>query len=198
MIRQAIANLLPTLVWVIFLTFIFCLLRREIRGLFGAILSRIRQGASLKVWNIEVGAVVSALPSQMEKAKEARVSREDENKKRRTEREGYYQRTRRVMLVHKLFPSTESGQLYDLLIYIVPAQGGTLLCVQRVEYYFGGFGWEHRIFVASDRSRGFPILTAAYGPFLCTAEIFFTDGGSVMLHRFIDFEMGNLVGGNIT
>jgi hypothetical protein len=37
------------------------------------------------------------------------------------------------------------------------------------------------------------VLTAAYGPFLCTAEVFFTDGNSVLLHRFIDFEMGTLV-----
>lgn len=99
------------------------------------------------------------------------------------------------MLVHKLFQSTEAGELYDILIYVVPTRKATLSGVSRVEYFFGGYGWQNRIFEAVDRSRGFPVLTAAYGPFLSTAEVFFTDGGSVMLHRYIDFEMGNAVVG---
>ena len=95
------------------------------------------------------------------------------------------------MVVHRLFKSAESGQLYDVLIYLVPARGGNLSSVQRVEYFFGGFDWKDRIFPATDRARGFPAYTAAYGPFLCTAEVFFTDGESAILHRFIDFEMGD-------
>jgi hypothetical protein len=113
--------------------------------------------------------------------------------RREVERKKYYDQARRVMLVHKLFPPTEEGERYDILIYAVPTWKSSLTGVARVEYYFGDYGWKKKIFTASDRSRGFPVLTAAYAPFLCTAEVFFTDGASVMLHRYIDFEMGNLV-----
>ena len=46
------------------------------------------------------------------------------------------------------------------------------------------------IFTSIDRARGFPITTSAYGPFMCTAKLYFTDGEEVMLHRYVDFEMG--------
>ncbi|HXH40188.1 MAG TPA: pYEATS domain-containing protein [Thermoanaerobaculia bacterium] len=136
---------------------------------------------------------MNALPSALEKTESGRIVRDDENQSRQNERRAYYDRARHVMLVHKLFQSTEKGELYDILIYVVPSKDGTLSGVHSVEYFLGSYGWKNRIFVASDRSRGFPVLTAAYGPFLCTAEVFFTDGERVMLHRYIDFEMGNAV-----
>lgn len=188
------SNVISTLIWVGFLSGVLYFFQRDLRGLLDALLGRLRQGASVKFGSIEVGAV-NALPSAMEKTEQARVWRSDDDGRRQAERSAYYEQTRRVMLVHKLFPATEPGELYDILIYVIPSKDGTLAAVQRVEYFFGGYGWKNRVFTASDRSRGFPILTAAYGPFLCTAELFFTDGNSVMLHRYIDFEMGNVVSG---
>ena len=85
------------------------------------------------------------------------------------------------------------GEVYDILIYVVPAKRGSLSGVSKVEYYFGGRGWRNKIFTSNDRSRGFPVLTAAYGPFLCTARVTFNDDSDFILHRFIDFEMGNVV-----
>ena len=155
------------------------------------LIARLRVGGSVKLGSIEVGAVI-ATPARIEKAEQSRTARSDDGRRQR-ERADYYDRARRVMLVHRLSPSTEEGQLYDILIYVVPAIQGSLASVAQVEYFFGAFGWKNQIFTAFDRSRGFPVLTAAYGPFLCTAEVTFTDGVSVMLHRFIDFEMGNLV-----
>lgn len=189
------SNVISTLIWVGFLSGILYVFQRELRGLFDALLGRLRQGASVKFGSIEVGAVVNALPSAMEKTEQASVWRSDDDGTRHAERSAYYEQTRRVMLVHKLFPATESGELYDILIYVIPSKDGTLAGVQRVEYFFDGYGWKNRVFTASDRSRGFPILTAGYGPFLCTAELFFTDANSVMFHRYIDFEMGNVVSG---
>jgi len=181
----------PSALWILFLTGVLFVFRADIREMVRALRVRIQRGAAIKLAGIEVGAVV-ALPSRLEKTDTVKSVREDDGT-RRSERETYYARCRRAMLVHKLLPSSEPGELYDILIYVVPAFRGSLAGVSRVEYYFGGYGWKDRIFVASDRSRGFPVLTAAYGPFLCTAELVFNDGESVIEHRFIDFEMGNYV-----
>jgi len=186
------ATVWSTALWILFWTGLLCFFRHELRDLLRTLLVRVRHGASVKVWNLEIGAV-NALPGALEKTEGARVWRPDENQSRENERRAYYDHARRVMLVHKLFQSTEKGELYDILIYVVPSKDGTLSAVHSVEYFFGSHGWKNRIFVATDRSRGFPILTAAYGPFLCTAEVVFTDGERVMLHRYIDFEMGNAV-----
>ncbi|MEA2326310.1 MAG: hypothetical protein QOE68_1269 [Thermoanaerobaculia bacterium] len=186
------ATVASTLLWIVFWTALLYAFRDELRDLLRTLLGRVRHGASVKVWNLEIGAV-NALPSAIEKTEGARIWRLDDNHGRENERRTYYDRARRVMLVHKLFQSTEEGELYDILIYVIPSKDGTLSGVHSIEYFFGSYGWKNRIFVASDRSRGFPVLTAAYGPFLCTAEIVFTDGERVMLHRYIDFEMGNAV-----
>ncbi len=185
-------NAVPTVLWVVFLGAVIVAFRHELKGLLVALLGRLQQGASMKIGGVEVGAVV-AIPSKLEKTEHSKTSRIDDGR-RHQERDQYYAAARRVMLVHRLFPTTEAGQLYDILIYLVPAYRGTLSGVDRVEYFFGGYGWQNKVFVAADRSRWFPVLTAAYGPFLCTAEVFFTDGQSVILHRFVDFEMGNVVG----
>ena len=79
--------------------------------------------------------------------------------------------------------------LYDIQLYLVPHKGATLSNVARVEYYFGRH-WGNRVFVSIDRSRGFPIATSAFGAFMCTAKLQFTDGGEVYVNRYVDFEMG--------
>jgi hypothetical protein len=183
-------TILPTLLWICFLGAVAFFFRKEVRSLLWALLGRIQHGASMKVAGVEIGSSV-ALPNQVLKSDHSKAARQDEGR-RKLERDEYYASARRVMLVHRLFPSTEPGQVYEILIYLVPARSATLAGVERVEYFFGGHGWNNRVFTARDRSQGFPILTAAYGPFLCSAEVFFTDGQSFMLHRFIDFEMGSL------
>jgi hypothetical protein len=104
-------------------------------------------------------------------------------------RQQYYTETRRIMLVHRLFRSTHSNQVYDVLIYLVPHYGGSLVEVTSVEYFFGRY-WANKIFESYDRSHGFPILTSAYGTFLCCARLTFNDGTKQNLFRYIDFEMG--------
>jgi hypothetical protein len=110
---------------------------------------------------------------------------------RNKERETHYEPNRGIFLVHKLTPSKIKDQLYDILIYLIPHKEATLTCIQKVEYYFGPF-WNDRIFISTDRSSGFSIATSAYGPFVCTAEIHFTDGSTTIIWRYIDFEMGTV------
>ncbi len=104
---------------------------------------------------------------------------------------------RRLFLVHRLAPSKQPNQLYDILIYLIPHKDATLACVQKVDYYFGHH-WNNRIFTSIDRASGFAISTSAFGPFVCTAEIHFTDKENTdkknpkMIWRYIDFEMGTI------
>src|SRR6266851_5603409 len=100
----------------------------------------------MKLAGVEIGSVV-AVPSQVLKTEHSKTARPDDGR-RQEERDHYYTESRRIMLVHRLFPSTEPGQVYELLIYVLPARSGTLAGVERVEYFFGGFGWENKVFVA--------------------------------------------------
>ena len=52
--------------------------------------------------------------------------------------------------------------------------------------------WGRQVFRSIDRATGFLIATAAYAPFTCTARVCFSDGATVYLHRYVDFEMGQL------
>lgn len=113
------SNVISTIIWVGFLSGVLYFFRRDLRGLLDALLGRLRQGASVKFGSIEVGAV-NALPSAMEKTEQARVWRSDDDGRRQAERSAYYEQTRRVMLVHKLFPATEPGELYDILTTSFP------------------------------------------------------------------------------
>ena len=79
--------------------------------------------------------------------------------------------------------------LYDIQLYVVPHKDATLVNLSKVEYYFGRH-WGGQIFTSVDRARGFPITTSAYGEFMCTGKLYFSDGETVMVNRYVDFEMG--------
>ena len=105
------------------------------------------------------------------------------------------------MLVHQLVLSNSPGQVFDAIIYLVAhrskskdrtkaLQNASLLNVQSVKYYFGD-KWGNKIFTISDRFNSFAIRVSAYRPFLCTAEIEYSDRQAKQtLRRYIDFEMG--------
>jgi hypothetical protein len=121
--------------------------------------------------------------------------RESPDDNRYKERKSYYGPNRGIFLVHKLAPSKNPKQLYDILLYLIPHKDATLAPVQKVEYYFGRYGWKNRIFTSIDRASGFKISTSAYGPFVCTAKIYFTDSKDAMIWRYVDFEAGALGSG---
>jgi hypothetical protein len=96
-----------------------------------------------------------------------------------------------AMIVHKLFPSSEPGQVYDVLLYLVERKDGALLGVSKVEYYFGP-SWNDYIYPSTDRSRGFPIEVSAYDRFICIARLHFTHTReTAIVFRYVDFEMGS-------
>ena len=177
-------NSLPTLIVAATLVIVLLVFKRELRLFFQMLNRRLRQGASLKLGSVEIGQAYVDPSQGTVSGGFVRVARKDTDGRRHAEREQYYQPNRLLMLVHRIVPSEQPGQVYDILIYLVPhpTSDATLAGVKRVEYYFGK-SWGQNVFASDDRAHGFAITTSAYGPFVCTAEIHFSDGQAVMVSR---------------
>jgi hypothetical protein len=186
----SLLTVLPALLWFVFAVIALFLFRNDLHALLSNVIWRVRAGAPLKIASFELGASYVSPTAEDISTKGGLIeTRVDEQGIRHEEREAYYEPNRGIFLVHKLAPSKKPNQLYDILIYLVPHRDATLACVQKVEYYFGRH-WGKRIFASIDRSSGFSIATSAFGPFVCTAELHFTDGSTTTIWRYIDFEMG--------
>lgn len=184
-------NSLSTFIWAAAIVVALLLFRQDIRLFLQMLNRRLRLGAGLKVGSVEIGQSYVDPRQGTVSGGFVRIARKDADGGRHAEREQYYVPNRLLMLVHRVAPSEQPGQLYDILIYLVPhpTSEATLAAVKRVEYYFGK-SWGGNIFASDDRAHGFAITTSAYGPFMCTAEIHFSDGQKVMVSRYVDFEMG--------
>ncbi len=110
-----------------------------------------------------------------------------------------YRENRNVFLAHTMRPSRKTGQLYDIAIYLIPHRSNDpkyrrtdLSDVVEAEFFLGAY-FDEKVFRIKNRGGIIGITTSAYGPFLCTCRVSFTDGKQLMLNRYIDFEMGNLI-----
>lgn len=178
---------LPTILWVGLTVVALFTLRSHLITLLFHFTRRLRAGASIKLGDLELGAVratptprapgVSAGPPGPAAVLRAK------------ERDDIYTNSHGVMLVHRLFRSDTPGQQYDILIYVIPHRAVSFASVVQVEYFLGSY-WGNKIFTSTDRAHGFPLRTSAYGSFLCTAQVHFTSGPPSSLSRYIDFEMG--------
>lgn len=107
-------------------------------------------------------------------------------------REAVKARSREVYLAHTITPSKVAGQQYDVFISLTTRKAAGLAEVDRAEFFFGRY-WGNRVFEAHNINGRIGVATAAYGPFLCVCRVHFTDGYSVVLDRFVDFEMGRII-----
>jgi hypothetical protein len=179
---------LPTILWVLFAASLLWIFRARVEDLCASLIWRIRSGTPFKLGTLELGAIsVSARGDIL--GGQGRIQSSKDTGRREQDRNRHYIPNRGIFLVHRLVTSRRAGQLYDVEIYAIPHKDSTLACVARVEYFFGSY-WGNNIFTTQDRARGFSISTTAYGPFVATAEIVFTDGTSAMVWRYVDFEMG--------
>jgi hypothetical protein len=184
-------SVIPSVLWVMLALVALVTFRKEVRALLQNLSWRLRTGAAFKLFSIELGQSYVSPSIEGGKNPTALAHRTDKNEERWKQREGYYRPNRNVHLVHRLAPSTAPGMLYDIQLYLVPHKDATLAIVSKVEYYFGR-NWSNQIFTSIDRARGFPITTSAYGTFMCTAELYFSDGETVIVNRYVDFEMGSI------
>lgn len=114
-------------------------------------------------------------------------------------RVGVYRNNRNVFLAHTIQPSCKAGQLYDIAIYLVPHYSNDpkyrrtdLSDIVEAEFFLGAY-FNNKVFRIKNRGGVLGITTSAYGPFLCTCKVSFIDGEQLILNRYIDFEMGNLI-----
>ncbi len=107
-------------------------------------------------------------------------------------RHGVTSESRGLFLAHILAPSRKSGQLFDISVYLVRHHSSDFSDVAKAEFFFGRY-WGNRIFSGTRIGASIGVRTSAYGPFLCTCLVTFTDGKQVILSRYIDFEMGRII-----
>jgi hypothetical protein len=187
-------SILPNLLWFVVAIVALVLLRGTLKQLVEILLWRLRMGSAIKVASLEIGQAIS-MDEDFASGANLFYSnvRPDQDGLRFKQRESYYAPNRNLQLVHRVAPSRNPNYAYDVLIYLVPHPGtdATLASVKQVEYYCGR-GWKNTIFTIIDRSRSFQIALSTRGPFVCTAEIHFTDGEIVTVGRYIDGEMSGI------
>ena len=183
-------KVLPSLLWAGLAAALFLTFSNDLRSLVRHLVWRIKAGAPLKTAWFEVNSPYVSHDEKRNSLRGIADIREDTDGIFDREREPFRTTNRNLFLVHRLAPSRDETQLYDVMIYVVPSlKYGSLEGVLSVEYYFGKY-WGRKIYQSIDRASGFSISTSAWAPFSCTAKIQFTDGHSVYLHRYVDFEMG--------
>jgi hypothetical protein len=114
------------------------------------------------------------------------------------ERKAEYDRTGQHFLVHVYKPSNQPGQKYDVFVYLVRHQADSihplktgLPEIRQVEFFFGP-AWGNQVFtVVNTGSNVLGVRTHAYGTFLATGRVTFSDASKhpVILHRYMDCEM---------
>lgn len=109
-----------------------------------------------------------------------------------------YRDNRDVFLAHRLQPSNDPDQLYDVAIYLIPHRSNNprhfrndLSDVREAEFYFGEY-FGNQVFRVKNKGGAIGIIASAYGPFMCTCCVTFGDGKKILMSRYIDFEMGLL------
>lgn len=188
---QAVWGAIPSIISIFAVIGLLYWLRDELKQVLSALIVRLKSGASIKLAGLEIGPSSGLVASSGDfSAADNRVGIFLDDGTREKARSGIYKQAHGVMLVHRLQRSEEEGQQYDALIYVIPHKSTSFAGVSSVEYYFGRF-WGNKVFPSTDRSRGFPVFASAYGPFLCTAKVNFTDGTHTTLSRYIDFEMSS-------
>jgi hypothetical protein len=134
----------PSVVWAIVVAGTLIYFRDDLSRLFRAFVSRVRDGAGIKVAGIEIGdsSGLRAKPGGFSQ-EDTRVGVYEDDKSRETHRHDLYKDARGVMLVHQLQRSNSDGQLYDVLIYVVPHKA-SLAGVAAVEYFLGSY-WGNKV-----------------------------------------------------
>ena len=92
-----------------------------------------------------------------------------------------------MFLTHIIRPSSKPGQTFDVFIYLIRHQSNDLSDIRLAEFFLGPY-WENKVFPAVETNGFLGIATSAYGTFLCLCRVTFSDGSSLNLERYIDFE----------
>lgn len=108
------------------------------------------------------------------------------------ERQKIYKENDNYFLVHVIEPSEREGQLYDIFIYVIEHKNKAVEKISKTEFFFGPF-WGNKVFSGNKVDDYIGIRTSAYGPFLAICRITFETGKTVVINRYIDFEMSKII-----
>lgn len=183
-------EILVAYAWPISIAILLVIFRRDVNALLTLLKRRVSSGDSLKLGQFELPATrieTNGIPADHSGIQ---IVPED-FAELYADRRAIYDRTHKVMLVHRLFRSLSERHLFDVEIYCMPHMGGSLLGVQSVTYCFGSAGgWNEKAYRSRNRYNGFSVTTSAYGPMLCVARVEMSDGETFLIQRYVDFEMG--------
>ncbi|TDE92740.1 hypothetical protein EXU48_14575 [Occultella glacieicola] len=204
---EAWIPLLQTLVWPITMLVLLLVFRRPLTRFVGSITTRVKSGAEL-----QLGGPAGFSAKLIDRYEDLRsvdaerghalgagasASRGDLDGWLR-ERSRLYDDNRFVFLSHVIAPSNLPGQKFEVFVSLVGhrrAEKGypsDLSDVTRAEFFLGR-GWRNRIFtVKGEPGRPIGVRAHSYMPFLCLCRVHFQDGGTVILHRYLDFAMADL------
>ena len=192
-------DVLTALAWPLAIAGLFVYYRSNLTQLIDAFTAKFEHAADIKIGNIELkGARLD--PSSG--APDVSIDGNDYSKitatpADRAARDDQYNRTRSLMLVHRIRPSEKKGQAFDISIFLVRKTSkdnktARFNDVDYVEYYLGRwFGDKPNgsRYVVRTSENGFAMTTSAFGSPLCIAKIHFHDGEVVETYRYLDFEM---------
>src|ERR1043166_7777115 len=178
-------------------------LSKELKNLLWSVVQRLKSCSAVKIGPVEFGAL-NSIPAAIPEGQTAIFQREtsvsphwkvedltEDDGTFRAQWDRYPAESKYAMLVHSYFPSSEPGQVYDVLVYFVERKTGALQKVSKVEYYFGP-NWRNLIYTCENKAQSFAIRVSAYDRFVCIAKLHFTTKDTAIVARYIDFEMGVL------
>ena len=167
--------------------------RKKLFELVDVIKNRVKDGSDLKAGPFELKNIPS-----VDKAGRTTSSRIQVHDKvaalTNQERDGIYQKNRGVFLAHTVLPSNLAGFDINVYIYLIEHVKGekgkirNISQVKKAEFFFGR-EWNNKVFETTNNSEPIGISTAAYAPFLAICLVTFDDDQTVLLHRYIDFNL---------
>lgn len=186
------------LLWLLVGMVVYAALGASLRSLIDALAKRLIRGGGFKGFGFDLPEI--RVPQKGIAPGSAIKAHPDSTGAWARARDQLYNEQANIFIAHQLAPSDKRGQLYDILIYLIPHadRGGSLKLVSRVEYFLGS-AWGGKAFESSDAGKRFAVAVSAYGSgFLCTARIHLTESQSpIETWRYIDFEMGALGEGGV-
>lgn len=212
--------LLQTLSWIILIAVGLMTFRARLAALVDVIRIRVEKGASFKASvggvNLEIEDRYQDLPNAKDvaasDATEEPITFETLGPAVPTDpgaapswtqvRKEYKLRFRGLHLVHVVAPSRRGDDWLDVFVFLKghkrPDQGlpADLSDVTKAEFYLGPY-WGDKIFQVDNLGVGkrIGLQTEAYGPALCLCRVHFKTGEPVVLSRYLDFEMADILAG---
>ena len=104
--------------------------RNFIKTAINSLLNRLKHGAGIKIDAFELDSLKVTRENDFKNL--LFQFSDDINKQHANERLAIYKNQRFVMPVHKIFKSQKEGQLYDVLIYVIPHGNNSLIQVVSV------------------------------------------------------------------